>query len=119
MNQNISETFPENAKLARTIYILLILDAVLFCPIFGFIGVIIAQVKKTDAPEWLQSHYQFQIRTFYISLLYIFIAVVLLFIFIGVFVLLFWLVWQLVRSIKGIKLLKQHKEHPNPTSWWF
>jgi uncharacterized membrane protein len=48
--------------------------------IFGFtalIGVIIAHIRFPDATLLLRSHYQFQIRTFWIGLLYVVVGAVL------------------------------------------
>ena len=36
------------------------------------IGAVIAYMNKDDAEEWLQSHYRFQVRTFWIGVVFIF-----------------------------------------------
>src|SRR5262249_429469 len=74
------------------------------CPayIFGItalIGVIIAHTKWPDTGPLLRSHYQFQIRTFWIGLLYLVVGAVLAFaVFpvIAVAVLIWWFIWSLV-----------------------
>jgi uncharacterized membrane protein len=38
---------------------------------------------------------------------------------IGWFVLLFWMVWLIIRSVKGMKALDQEKAIDNPTGWFF
>jgi len=38
---------------------------------------------------------------------------------IGWLVLLFWMVWLIVRCIKGMKALDSQQAHPNPTGWMF
>ena len=102
---------------AKIVYILYLVG-IAFGPA-GIVGVIMAYVNKTDAPDWLQSHYQFQIRTFWIGAIYIVIGLILSLILIGWFILIFWAIWLLIRSIKGMKSLDQHEAHPNPTSWMF
>ena len=102
---------------AKVVYLLFLVN--IFIQFLGIIGVIIAYVHKSDAPAWLQSHYQFQIRTFWIGLLYLFIGVILATVAIGYFILLFWVIWVIVRCVKGMKYLDQHQPHPNPTSWLF
>jgi uncharacterized membrane protein len=102
---------------AKVIYLLFIGNIII--QFLGIIGVIVAYVNKNDAPAWLQSHYQFQIRTFWIGLLYLFIGVVLAMAVVGYFILLFWVIWVVVRCVKGMKYLDQKQPHPNPTSWLF
>lgn len=34
------------------------------------VGVVIAHLKRDEAPPWLRTHFTFQIRTFWISLLW-------------------------------------------------
>jgi uncharacterized membrane protein len=65
------------------------------------IGVIIAHVKVADADPLLRTHYQFQIRTFWIGLLYLAIGAVLLFVVVGIAVWLWWFIWSLVRNVKA------------------
>lgn len=85
----------------------------------GLIGVIMAYINKGNNPEFLESHYQFQIRTFWIGLLYIVIGVILTTILIGWLVILFYIVWLIIRCSKGIKLLNQQQPIAEPKSWMF
>ncbi len=78
-----------------------------------------AYINKSDAPEWLQSHYRFQIRTFWIGVLYMMIGVILTLALIGYLIILFWVIWLIVRCIKGMKTLDNKQAHPNPTGWMF
>ncbi len=108
---------PTNTSTPKLIYILYLVG--IFIPFVNIIGVIMAYVNKNDAPEWLRSHYQFQIRTFWIGFLYASIGILLLFILIGALVLLFVAVWYIIRCVKGFKYLDTQVAHPNPTSWLF
>ena len=83
----------------------------------ALIGVIIAHVKVGDADPVLRSHYQFQIRTFWIGLLYGVISLLTIIIIIGIFGFLFLVVWMIVRCAKGLKLLSEGSPHENPGSW--
>jgi uncharacterized membrane protein len=87
--------------------------------ITGLIGVIIAHVKVGSVDELLRTHYRFQIRTFWIGLLYLVIGVILTFVIIGIAVLLWWFIWSLIRNVKGVLALNENKPIPNPTSWMF
>ena len=90
-----------------------------FNGISALIGVIIAHMKVDDADPLLQSHYRFQIRTFWIGLLYLAIAIPLCMVLIGIPLLAWWFVWSLVRVVKGFLLLTEHKPVLNPGSWLF
>lgn len=101
----------------KLIYILFLANIIV--PFLGLIGVVMAYVNKADAPEWLQSHYQFQIRTFWIGLLYVMVGAILSVIIIGWFIILFTVVWIVIRCVKGMKSLDAQQAHPNPTGWMF
>jgi uncharacterized membrane protein len=90
-----------------------------FNGISALIGVIIAHLKVNDAEPVLQSHYRFLIRTFWIGLLYFVIAIPLCLVLIGFPLLVWWLVWSLVRVVKGFLLLTEHKPIARPESWLF
>lgn len=105
------------ANNARLVYILYLVGIVI--GLTGIVGLVMAYIYKSDAPEWVQSHYQFQIRTFWIGLLYLFLGVLLSLIIIGYFILLFWMVWLIIRCIKGMKFLDNNEAHPEPTAWLF
>jgi uncharacterized membrane protein len=90
-----------------------------FTGISALIGVIVAHVKVDDSDPVLRSHYQFQVRTFWIGLLYLAIGVPLCLVLIGFPLLVWWLVWSLIRIVKGIMLLNEHKPVVDPRSWLF
>ena len=87
--------------------------------ITAIVGLIVAYVPRDDAPGWLQSHYQFQIRTFWIGLLYMIVGIMLLQFLIGLLILLFFIFWLIVRCAKGIKYLDKEEAYPEPGSWMF
>jgi uncharacterized membrane protein len=107
---------PDNT-LAFVVYLLYGLGY--FNGMSALIGVIVAHLKVGDADPVLQSHYRFLIRTFWIGLLYLIIAVPLCMVLIGFPLLVWWLVWSLVRIVKGFLLLTEHKPIANPMSWLF
>jgi uncharacterized membrane protein len=107
-----------NTQLALAVYILYLASYVV--GITAVVGVIIAHVQiGSTADPMLRSHYQWQIRTFWIGLLYFVIGVVLCFILVGILVLLFWFIWTVVRTIKGLLALNENRPIANPTSWLF
>ena len=102
---------------AKVIYILLMISTII--GFTGLIALIMAYVMKGDSPEWLQSHYRFQIRTFWIGLLYITIGAFTFQIIIGYFILLFAVVWMLIRCSRGLKQLANEQAVNNVESWLF
>lgn len=81
------------------------------------IGVIMAYVYRGDAPLWLKEHYRYQIRTFWIGLLYSIIAFVLTLIAVGVLIWPLLMVWLIVRCVIGLRGLRRGQPPANPTSW--
>jgi len=106
-----------NNQLALVVYILYF--AAYITGITGLIGVIMAHVQVGNADELLRTHYRFQIRTFWIGLLYLVVGTILLFVVIGIAVLFWWFVWSLVRNVKGVLALNENRPIANPTSWMF
>lgn len=102
---------------AKIIYILYL--AAIIIPFTGLIGVVMAYINRSDAPDWLRAHYQFQIRTFWIGFLYVIIGFLTTFILIGFLILLFYLIWLIVRCVKGMKMLDLKREPENVTGWLF
>ncbi|MGH6988371.1 MAG: DUF4870 family protein [Stellaceae bacterium] len=106
----------EKGKTATLIYGLYLAGLVI--PVTPIIGLVMAYVYRDDASYWLRTHYHFQVRTFWIGLLYVVVGALLTSIFIGVLILLFWLVWYVIRCVKGLKLVNEGRPHPNPLTWW-
>ena len=104
-------------QIALIVYILYFVSY--FTGITALIGVIIAHIQLPSADGLLNTHYRFQIRTFWIGLLYIAIGIVLTTAVVGIAVLFWWFVWSLVRNVKGVLALNDHKPIANPGSWMF
>ncbi|MBU2871790.1 hypothetical protein [Colwellia sp. E2M01] len=113
----VEQSNATTAETAKIVYILYLVG-ILF-GITGIIGVVMAYINKADAPDWLKSHYQFQIRTFWIGALYLVLGSMFAIVLIGWFILLFWVLWLIIRCVKGMKSLEAKQVHPNPTGWLF
>lgn len=107
--------FTPERKMAAIVYIFYLLSLVV--GITSIIGVVMAYVFRGEADETIRSHYEFQIRTFWIGLLIGVIGLILTFVLIGILVLLALLVWFVVRCVIGLKYLNEGKPVPNPKSW--
>ena len=111
------EQTKDSASTAKVIYILLIVSTLV--GITGIIGLIMAYVMKDGTADWLQTHYRFQIRTYWIGLLYVLLGVFTLTVTLGYFILLFTFVWVIVRCTKGLKQLEDRQPVNNLESWFF
>lgn len=107
----------ETVSTAKVIYILLIVGTII--GITGIIGLIMAYVMRDGSENWLQTHYRFQIRTYWIGLLYVMLGVFTLTISIGYLILFFAFVWMIVRCTKGLKQLEDKQPVKNLESWFF
>jgi len=106
-----------NTTLALAVYILYFVAY--FTGITALIGVIIAHLQVGTADPMLQSHYRFQIRTFWIGLLYLIGGMILMLVLVGWLVWLWWFIWSLVRNVKGVLALNENRPIDNPGSWLF
>lgn len=114
----IQESRPGNDRgYAFAVYALYALG--FFTAITTVVGLIIAHVKATTASGLWLSHFQFQIRTFWIGLVYFVAGFSLLYFYIGFLVVLWWTIWTLVRIIKGAILLHDERPIAKPNSWLF
>jgi uncharacterized membrane protein len=111
----LDSTHPANTS--KMIYILYLVNIVI--PLLAIIGLIMAYINRDDSVDWLRSHYDFQIRTFWISILYSGISLILSFIFIGYLLLFATFIWYVVRCAKGLKYLGNGMAYPEPKTWSF
>jgi uncharacterized membrane protein len=106
---------PHEGETANLVYILYL--ASLVVGITGIVGLVIAYVNRRDAPDWLQSHYRVQIRTFWIGLLYAFIGLLTLIVIVGAIVWAFAFVWWIVRCAKGLRAISRGEPYDRPATW--
>jgi uncharacterized membrane protein len=108
---------PAEGDGANTVYILYLVSLVI--GITGIVGLVMAYVKRGEAPEWVKTHYRFQIRTFWIGLLYMVLGLVTAVILIGFLVWLFTVVWLIVRCVKGMQAVSRGEAYPDVTTWFW
>ncbi|HLY97143.1 MAG: DUF4870 family protein [Sideroxydans sp.] len=95
-------------SLTQAVYILYALSY--FTGITAIVGIIINNVKKDDvAGTWLESHFRWQMRTFWFGLLWAVIGVMTAFVFIGFAVLFANFCWIIYRIVKGWLNLNDNK----------
>jgi uncharacterized membrane protein len=105
----------DGKQLALLNYILYFISY--FVGLTAVAGVIIAYLKRGEAADWVQTHFIYQIRTFWIGLLWMVIGGLTSFILIGFLVLAWWFVWTLVRCIKGVMRLSDNRPIEDPLTW--
>ena len=94
-----------------TILVYALQAASFFLGVTFIAAVIINYVKREDVQgTWLESHFRWQIRTFWYGLLWSVIGVITFPIFIGIFILAADFIWILYRIIKGWLRLNDKKE---------
>jgi uncharacterized membrane protein len=118
VRQVIDQPSPQEIDSLKTlvlaIYVLQALS--FFWGITAVIGVIIAYVKRDDARgTWLDSHLQWQIRTFWWALFWSVIGFALIWVFgLGFLVLAVVYFWTIYRVVKGwLKLTERKQVHPS------
>ncbi|MBY0575445.1 MAG: hypothetical protein K2P67_02480 [Gallionellaceae bacterium] len=95
-------------SLTQVVYVLYALSY--FAGITAIVGIIINYVKKEEvAGTWLESHFRWQIRTFWFGLLWAVIGIATVFILIGFAVLFANFCWIIYRIVKGWLNLNDNK----------
>lgn len=108
--------FEASTANAQLVYILYLLGFVLG-GLSNIVGVVFAYVYKDDAEGWLKTHYHYQIRTFWLSVLYSIISVVLMFVFIGFILAVLVVIWLILRCVKGLTRLQKSEPIDDVTTW--
>ena len=101
-----------NAKIVYFLYLGAIVIGLL-----ALVGVIVAYVSRNDSGGWADNHYRFQIRTFWIGLLYSAVGAVSTIFLVGWVMLGAVLVWWIVRCVKGLQCVSRSEPYPNMETW--
>ncbi|VAW90037.1 Putative transmembrane protein [hydrothermal vent metagenome] len=106
----IRTTDDNSQKMLTTIVYALQATSFLFGITF-IVAVIINYVKKSDVSgTWLESHFRWQIRTFWFALLWSIIGIIGTFFLIGYLLLTANAIWVIYRIVKGWLRLNDRKE---------
>jgi uncharacterized membrane protein len=105
-----SDLLPDDATRTAAVLGYALQAAGFFVGLTFIAAVVVAYIKRDDAVgTWLESHYRWQIRTFWFSLLWLVVGVVTFLAVIGWFILVADAVWTLYRIIKGWLRLSERK----------
>ncbi|MDQ0317558.1 DUF4870 family protein [Amorphus orientalis] len=99
----------------QLIYVLYL--ASLVVGVTAIVGVIFAYISRGKADGWVVSHYTYQIRTFWIGLLYSLISAVLAVVGIGFLLFIAVAIWGVVRCVKGLQATGKSEPIENPQTW--
>lgn len=83
----------------------------------SLIGVVMAYVYRGNGPAWLDDHYRYQIRTFWMAVVYFAVSGLLTLILIGFVTWLLAVVWLVIRCVKGLKALQERRAPDNLETW--
>jgi uncharacterized membrane protein len=129
MTDHVSYGATEDKTMPAVVYGLYLVALATALPVF--VGVIVAYFSRANAGPVARSHFEFQIRTFWLSIawwiiggLLILFGGILSFVLVGIpFFILGWVicglvwVWFLVRSILGVAHLSRGEAYPRPYAW--
>lgn len=111
-----SKTKPSGLLSPTVVYVLYI--AALFTAIPVLLGVIFAYMGDSR-DEVAQNHYQYQIRTFWIGLLYFIVGCATVWIGVGILLLIFSWIFVLVRCIKGLGQYNSGQPVQDVKTWFW
>ncbi|WP_404473631.1 hypothetical protein LG301_03930 [Vreelandella venusta] len=114
MNQ--PNTLNEDTRPPQIIYALY-LAGLVTANITLLIGVIVAYVYRKEAPSWLQPHYRYLIRTFWMGCLYFIITFTLSITVVGALLWPLLAIWLAVRCILGWLAVRKGEPPARPGSW--
>ncbi|MEQ6916783.1 DUF4870 family protein [Halomonas aquatica] len=84
----------------------------------SLVAVVIAYVYRGKGPVWIDEHYRYQIRTFWLALLFFGVSGLLTLVLIGFLTWLAAVVWLVIRCVKGLKALNEKRAPDNVDTWW-
>lgn len=99
----------------QVIYILYLVS--LLVGITAIVGVVIAYMNRDKAGGWVETHYTWAIRTFWIGLLYSLISGVLMIIGIGFLLFFAVAIWAIIRVVKGLQKAAREEAIDDPETW--
>jgi uncharacterized membrane protein len=86
------------------------------------IAAVIAWLRYDKVPEWLATHYAFQLRTLVYAVVLLLIAlacaVTVILLPISIVIWLLWSLWVIVRVVVGLIRLVDGRPNPDPTTFW-
>ncbi|WP_306026119.1 DUF4870 family protein [Oceaniradius stylonematis] len=104
---------PRNAQLIYILYFASIITG-----LTALVGVVMAYLNRGKAGGYVETHYTWLIRTFWIGILFSLISFILAFVGIGFLLMIAVAVWVIIRLVKGIQALGRGEPISDPLTWW-
>ena len=101
----------------QLIYILYLANFLLVFSILA--GLVMAYSQRGESERWLETHYTWLIRTFWIGLLYFLVSLLLVFVIVGGILMFATMIWFVIRMVRGLQALSVNRPIGNPYSWMF
>ncbi|MBF0306970.1 MAG: hypothetical protein HQL41_15110 [Alphaproteobacteria bacterium] len=112
---------PVQGRLAHLIYMLYLVGIPLSPALV--VGAALAFWNRAEGPDWVRSHYVYQIGTFIGTLLFGASALIVLVVspttFAAAAEIGAWAIWFVARIIRGMRLAGKGAAHPEPKTWLF
>ena len=99
----------------QVVYILYI--ASMFLPFLILVGIVVAYINRGKAGGWVDTHYTWLIRTFWIGLLFIAVSIILAIVAVGLLLMVVMPIWVIVRCVVGLQAANREEPIKNPESW--
>lgn len=99
----------------QVIYVLYLASFVI--GITGIVGIVLAHINRGKSEAWLESHYTWAIRTFWLGLLGALVSGVLMIVVIGMLLMPLVALWVIIRTIVGLQKLGRNEPIADPQSW--
>lgn len=99
----------------QVIYVLYLVSLVL--GVTALVGIVLAYLNRGKSEEWIETHYTWAIRTFWIGLLFGFISMILMVVGIGFLLMFAVAIWAVVRIVIGLQQVSRNAPIKNPQSW--
>ncbi|MDR5867506.1 DUF4870 family protein [Halomonas koreensis] len=116
-DRTVTETTPAPDTTMPMVVYALHLAGIITGGLTSLVGVVIAYVYRGKGPQWLDEHYRYQIRTFWIGLVYFAVSGLLTLVLIGFLTWLAAVVWLVIRCVKGFKGLQEQRAPDDVDTW--
>lgn len=80
-------------------------------------AVILAYMNRETAPDWLKTHFTFQVRSFWLYLAYLAVSILLCAVLIGFLLIFVAIGWFVTRQVLGLNWALKREACPRPTAW--
>src|ERR1700712_3374594 len=85
----------------------------------AIIAVVIAYINRAKAPDYLQTHYIWLIRTFWIGALFLVLSALLSMVLVGILTGIATAVWFIIRCVIGLQRASRGEAIEHPKAWLF